>query len=100
MISRGFCTGRYGPSRTRDNNLVASAFSSYPQAPIDRLGGNRNFGFFGISAPAGYYILVFAHETPSDYLPQGETLPKGAPAYGVAGVYLTNSPKETKGNKG
>jgi hypothetical protein len=83
-----------------DNNPIASVFSSYSQASIDRLGGNRNFGFFGISALAGYYTLVFAHETPSDYFPQGETLPKGAPAYGFAGVYLTNSPKKTKSDKG
>jgi hypothetical protein len=79
---------------------VRGGLSSYSQASIDRLGGNRNFGFFGISAPAGYYTLVFAHETPSDYFPQGETLPKGAPAYGFAGVYLTNSPKKTKSDKG
>jgi hypothetical protein len=83
-----------------DNNLIASAFSSYSQASIDRLGGNRNFGFFGISATVGYLTLVFAHETPSDYLPQGKTLPKDAPAYGFAGVYLTNSPKKTKSGKG
>ena len=83
-----------------DNNLVASAFSSYPQASIDRLGGNRNFGFFGISAPAGHYTLVFAHETPSDYLPKGERLPKGAPAYGFAGVFLTNSPEKSKSGEG
>lgn len=76
-----------------DNNPVASIFSSYPQASIDRLGGNRNFGFFGISSLVGHYTLVFAHETPSDYLPQGETLPKDAPAYGFAGVYLTNNPR-------
>ena len=83
-----------------DNNLIASAFSSYSQASIDRLGGNRNFGFFGISATVGYLTLVFAHETPADYLPQGKTLPKDAPAYGFAGVYLTNSPKKTKSGKG
>ncbi len=83
-----------------DNNPIAGAFSSYPQASIDGLGGNRNFGFFGISAPAGYLTLVFAHETPSDYLPPGKTLPKGAPAYGFAGVYLTNSPKKAKSGKG
>ncbi len=79
-----------------DKNLVASAFSNYSQASIDKLGGNRNFGFFGISALAGHYTLVFAHETPSDYLPKGERLPKGAPAYGFAGVFLTNSLEKTK----
>ena len=78
-----------------DNNPIANVFASYEEASIDRLGGNRNFGFFGISAPGGYFTLVFAHETPADYLPQGEKLPKGAPAYGFAGIYLTNAPKKT-----
>ena len=82
-----------------DDNPVAAVFGSYQEASIDRLGGNRNFGFFGISAPGGYFTLVFAHETPADYLPQGEKLPKDAPAYGFAGVYLTNSSKQAKGAK-
>ena len=83
-----------------DDNPVAAVFSSYQEASIDRLGGNRNFGFFGISAPGGYFTLVFAHETPADYLPQGEKLPKGAPAYGFAGIYMTNSPKKKKSANG
>jgi hypothetical protein len=79
------------------DNPVAATFSSYPEASIDRLGGNQNFAFFGISAPGGYFTLVFAHETPSDYLPQGERLRRHAPDYGFAGIYLTNSPKKTHG---
>lgn len=81
------------------DNPVATVFGSFPEAAVDRLGGNRNFGFFGISAPGGYYTLVFARETPSDYLPQGEQLPKGAPTYGFAGLYLANGPKKGNGPK-
>jgi hypothetical protein len=83
-----------------DNNPVADVFGSDQEAGIDRLGGNRNFGFFGISSPGGYFTLVFAHETPADYLPQGKTLPKDAPAYGFTGIYLTNSPKKARGHGG
>jgi hypothetical protein len=81
-----------------DHNPVATVFSSYPEASIDRLGGNGNFAFYGIGGPGGYLTLVFAHETRSDYLPNGEKLPKGAPAYGFAGVYLTNGPKKKSAN--
>jgi hypothetical protein len=81
------------------DNPVATIFGSYPEAAIDRLGGNQNFGFFGISAPGGYFTLVFAREMPSDYLPQGKELPKGAPTYGFAGLYLANAPQRGNGPK-
>jgi len=81
-----------------DQNPVATVFSTYQEASIDRLGGNGNFAFFGIAGPGGYLTLVFAHETPSDYLPNGEKLPTGAPPYGFAGVYLTNRPKKKSAN--
>jgi hypothetical protein len=101
--SRELGPGSVGKSQACEfvgDNPVATVFSTYQQASIVRLGGDRNFGFFGIASPGGYLTLAFARETPADYLPEGRSLPKGAPRYGFAGIFLTNSPKKAKGDSG
>jgi hypothetical protein len=76
-----------------NKNPVADVFGSYPQAKLQRLGGNANVAFYGIGTPYTYYTLVFTKETSGDYFPQGQSLTKDAPTYGYSGIYLTGQSK-------
>ena len=78
------------------NNAIATVFSGYPQARIERLGGDANVAFYGVGGPGGFFTLVFARETPSDYLPATKPLSKKAPEYGFATLYLTGKPPKAK----
>ena len=76
-----------------NKNPVADVFGSYPEAKVQRLGGNANIAFYGVGSPYAYFTLVFTKETPSDYFPEGQSLTKNAPTYGYSGIYLTGQSK-------
>lgn len=69
---------------------------AYPRSRIEWLGGNADYGFFGIGTPEANLIMILARQMDPPKLPEGsEPLPKDAPGYAFAAIYPTYSnPKE------
>lgn len=91
---------RYGPGAAPDrgqtcefveNNPIPGVLQRYEEAELVGIGGNQDFAFYGLGAPAVHLTLVLARQEDPRPLPASfEPLPDDASEHAFVTMYVTN----------
>lgn len=79
------------------DSSVREALEEFPKTEVESLGGNDEYGFYGLETPAGNQTFIVAVQEDPETLPEGfEPLPEDARKFGFVTIYPTYTAREGK----